>query len=188
MNVIVTYIDIKNSSSIKNLEKKKSLINSFYKSMNRISVSDGGLSIRDKLYLGDGVIIFCNANKLTKHDLLDFLKSINKETTKFENDNNEILKIGMGYGKYGDVQISTKFDQKSIYVAPCFDFSAKGSDLAKSNSIPEKYVVIGNKTLNIEDVDNQELIKLLKTLHEEGEIIGVESTKSKNYRYEVKDE
>ncbi|MCK5867660.1 MAG: hypothetical protein KAG14_04605 [Mycoplasmataceae bacterium] len=186
MKVLVTFIDIKNSTSITDLDKKKDMINTFYKYMNKITLKEGTLEIKDKVYLGDGVIIFCKANDLDSNDLNTFLQAINKQVVAFENDSGEELKVGMSYGEYGDVQIyENAFSQKAIFVAPCFDYSSKASNLALTFSIPEKYVVIGKKAFNIQTINNKNLIDLLKLLHEENFIQGKESRASRNYRFEV---
>ena len=189
MKVIVTFIDIKNSTSITELDKKESLINTFYKYMNKIELPKGTLSIKEKVYLGDGVIIFCKADKLDNNDLKVLLQEINKQVISFEEDSKQILKVGMSYGEYGDVQIADNiYTQKAIVVAPCFDYAARSSSLSTTTSIPEKYVVIGKKTFNIKNVNNKDLINILKDLAEEDIIEGKESKGSKNYRFEVKDE
>ena len=185
MKILTTYIDIQGSTSIEDMDAKTSIIEVFYQWINKINGDFGKLNVKDIVYLGDGAIIFCKTKKLDKHDLLNFITSVEENTNEFEDDKKQVVKIGMAYGVYGDVQTGDENRQQAIYISPAFDYSSKGSSIARTTSITQKYVVISKNAKNNKNMNNSSLIEILKELDNDEAIELVTSSGSGNARFDI---
>ena len=183
--IITIYIDIKGSSIMENINDKKLKVQDLYKMGRDVKDYQGVYKVDDITYLGDGIILFMKANSLNKNDLVILLDEISEKINGYENNHGKILKVGIAYGMYDDVSVPFKDIQVPKYVSPAFDFSCKASNLARTTSILEKFVVKGNA--NNVNLENSLLIKKLKEIAIESNIHDKESKKSKNYRFNWKD-
>ena len=157
--VLAFYIDMRDSTSIEVGEVKKEIYSDFYKKFKSLKKREGQYQISRFYPAGDGILLIANCRKINNEKLNNLLIDIQEKIDAFEYKNNIILGVGLAYGKAYDIQMSNNNQNtETITIGTPLDLAAKASDFANKGENPQWFIMNNNRTNQLEEQYNDELI------------------------------